>query len=273
MINQAKNPNEKKRAIVIAAFGDRRREVTRFIKNIRRFVDYKIIIIQDKQSNIGAVEPDANVEIEYVERLWPAQQHRSGVRNSNYYKVKRAVDESFKSVYNQYDSLLLLDDDMFILNEHFVEGFDIAERFGAALPLNPRVYTWANAMGSDVAQKDINDLYLMKIATYSPAVNFSPFFVSPKHVQARNFLLTLQSELSDNVCRGTLAVTKASWQARFTPCYLPQQWCVCGEEAQYIKDYTQQLRGQQMPIPVMMLHLGHEETQRVFKDEIKRLTD
>ena len=50
------------------------------------------------------------------------------------------------------------------------------------------------------------------------------------------------------------------------------KFCVCGAEAEYIRQYSQQLRGQATPIPVMMLHLGHEETQRAFKDEIDKLT-
>jgi hypothetical protein len=264
-----------KRAIVIAAFGDRATQVERLVHNIRRFVDYPIHIITTEDSNIGDAYFFGGIHREYVTRLWPAHQPRSGVRNSNYYKVKWVVTESFKlQDYSsiQFDSILLLDDDMLIIDKNFVDGFDMAERFGAALPLNPRIYTWANAFGADVLKKDLDDLWRIGVPSHSPAVNFAPFFVSPKHNRARNFLITLQSELRDNTCRGTLAVTKASWQTGFTPLYLPQQWCVCGGEAEYIKQYTQQLRGQQMPIPPIMLHLGHEETQRVFKDEIAKFS-
>lgn len=269
MTNQNQNQNEKKRAIIIAAFGDRRREVQRLIKNIRCFVDYPIIIIQDEQSNIGAVEPDANVKIKYVERVWQTIDPRSGVRNSNYFKIKTTLD-CYWNNRNEFDSVCLLDDDMFILNENFIDGFAIAERFGAALPLNPRTYVKYNAMGADVQQKDLDEI--ASAPQYAPACNFSPFFISIQHATARNFALSLIGELRDNVCRGTLAVWKASWESRFMPVLLPEQWCICGEEAQYIKDYTQQLRGQQLSIEPIMLHLGHQKTCDVFKDEIERLS-
>ncbi|KKN75718.1 hypothetical protein LCGC14_0378220 [marine sediment metagenome] len=270
--------DKKKRLVVVAAFGDRETQIQRLIKNFRRFldyetIDYEIIILTTKDSNIGDTTNFSDVTIEYVERLWPAGSYRSGVRNSNYLKIAKAVDESLKRTYNQYDSLCLLDDDCFIVHRGFIDGFLIAERMGAAVPVNPRVHVKFNAMGADVRQKDIDDLQRLGVPEYMPAVNFSPFFVSPKHVQARNFLLTLQSELRDNTCRGTLALNKAAWATRFNPVLLSEFWCVCGAEAQSIKDYTQQLQGQQCSIDPIMLHLGHQQTADVFKDEIERLTN
>lgn len=265
------NQNQKpKRLVIVAAFGDRRIQIQRIIKNIRRFVDYEICILTTGDSDIGNISGVSNVAVEMVERLWPKGSYREGVRNSNYYKVARAVEESLNRRYEQYDSLCLLDDDCFIVHEGFIDGFIIAERLGVAVPVNPRVHVKFNAMGADVQQKDIDDLQRLGVPQYAPAMNFSPFFVSPKHLQARNFLLALQSELRDNTCRGTLALNKAAWATRFSPVLLSEFWCVCGAEAQSIKQYSQRLRGQQRNIEPIVLHLGHQQTCVVFKDEIER---
>lgn len=267
-----------KRLVVVAAFGDRHVEVQRLIGNLRKFIEYPIHILTTEASNIG-IDRSAknlsrlNVKIEYAERLWPEGSYRSGIRNSNYHKVAKAVDESLKRIYEQYDSLCLLDDDCFVVHPGFIDGFSISERMGAAIPMNPRVHLCMNALGSDVQQKDIDDLQRLGVPQHAPAMNFSPFFVSPKHPQARNFLLTLQSELRDNVCRGTLTLNKAAWATRFSPVLLSEFWCVCASNAAYIHQYSEQLRGQQLSIKPIMLHLGHEETQRVFKDEIERHTN
>ncbi len=253
------------RAFVIAAFGDRHKQVARLVKNIRSYVDYPIHIITTQDSNIGDLRInglkvyDHDITIELVPRIWKKGTYREGIRNSNYYKVKFALD-------HHYDSGLLLDDDMFIVNRDFVDGFAIAERFGVALPMNPRIYTGLNAKGADTTVKDLNDC--QDTPYHAPACNFSPFFVYPHLGLTCNFLSQLKEELANNVCRGTLAIWKASWKSHITPVYLPEQWCVCGSNAEYIKNYTKVLRGETVNIHPMMLHLGHPEVVEVFKDMI-----
>lgn len=258
-----KNPENKalmQRSFVIAAFGDRRTQVQRLVKNIRSYVDYPIHIITTTDSNIGSFEKSPGINIKSVPRIWAKGTYREGIRNSNYYKVKFAID-------HHYDSLCMLDDDMFIVDKNFVDGFVIAERFGVALPINPRIYVGFNAMGSDSTIKDME--YCSNTAGYAPACNFSPFFVYPHAGLVCNFLHELEYQLRNKVCRGTLAIWKASWKSHITPVYLPEQWCVCGSSAEWIKNYTKILRGQTVNIPPMMLHLGHSEVQKVFKDIIK----
>ena len=103
----------------------------------------------------------------------------------------------------------------------------------------------------------------------SPACNFSPFFVSVRHWQANTFLRYLKNQLRYHTCRGTLAIWKSSWETKYSPVYLPEQWCVCSSNSQYIKDYTELLEGRQVKIPIMCLHLGHEKVVKFFKDLIK----
>ena len=252
----------KNRAFIIASFGDRRKQVQRLVKNIRSYVDYTIHIITTEDSDIGS-NFEANVYVEFIERLWPKGSYRADIRNSNYLKVRRAL------YYSQYDSVCLLDDDMFIVNKGFVDGFRFAEQFGAAVPINPRIYVKYNAMGADVQQSDIVDISYMPMN--APACNFSPFFYSARHQQAIDFLRKLANELKFKTCRGTLAIWKASWATKYAPVYLPEQFCVCGKNAEYIKDYSVLLKGQQVKIPVMCLHLGHKKVAEVFKDMIQCL--
>jgi len=256
----------KERAFVISAFGDRSKNVQRLVKNIRSYSDLPIHILTTEDSDIGLPNFSPNMHadkvfIEYVERQWPKGSYREGVRNSNYHKINFALE-------HHYHSLCMLDDDMYIANPNFIGGFVIAECFGAALPLNPRVYNYVNLMGADVRDDDVNEMALLKIPPSMPAVNFSPFFVYPHAGYTTNFLHALRIELRNVPCRGTVAIIKAMWNSKFTPVILPEQWCVCGSNAQHIKDYTKMFRGKRINIKPIMLHLGHDEVRKVFADEI-----
>jgi hypothetical protein len=245
------------RAFVIASFGNRQIQVQRLIKNIRQYSDLPIHILTTHDSNLGFPKNTYTHKIytEFVDRIWQKGSLRADIRNSNYYKVKFALD-------HHYHSLCMLDDDMLIVNNQFADGFAIAERFGCALPLNPRIYVSYNMMGADVQYKDIDET--LKTPIFASACNFSPFFVYPHCNHTRNFLSQLEKELRENVCRGTLAIWKASWKSQITPVYLPEQWCVCGENAEYIKNYSVLLQGKLTPVKPIMLHLGHEKVKEVF---------
>ena len=208
-----------------------------------------------------------DVTIVYVDRQWPVGCYREGVRNSNLFKIREALEDC---TYRGFESALLLDDDMLIVNKNFVDGFWLAEKFGAALPLNPRTFQLYNLMGADVSDKDYADLEDAPL--FAPAHNFSPMFVSLKNPRALYWLTVTGQELRDKTCRGTLAIWKTMLRTGFTPVNLPMQWCVCGAEADYYKNYMQRLRGRDMPIPPIMLHLGHEETRRVFRELIDEVT-
>jgi hypothetical protein len=245
------------RVFITAAFGDRCKQVERLIKNIRKFSKLPIYIITTKDSKVANCDVfqlrSLQVYLKFVKRIWPKDSYRADIRNSNYYKIKFA---------KEFDSACLLDDDMFILNHQYFDGFRLAEQFGAALPLNPRIFVGFNAMGADVKQKDMDEI--LKTPIFAPACNFSPFFICTRFTKTNIFLNELLRQLKDNVCRGTLAIWKASWETKFTPIYLPEQWCVCGENAEYWKNYTIQLKGRQVKVDPIMLHLGHDNVKKIF---------
>lgn len=248
------------REFVIAAFGDRSKQVQRLVENIRSYSDLPINILTTEDSDIARLPKELDAWkcfIKLVERIWPNDNPRADIRNSNYHKVKFALD-------NRDKSLCMLDDDMYIINPKFADGFAIAERFGCALPINPRIFNHYNMMGADVRHEDWEELR-NKVPSFIPAVNFSPFFVYPHNGHlTENFLLDLELQLRTQACRGTVAIIKAMWSSQFTPVILPEQWCVCGSNAQHIKDYTKVLKGQTINIKPVMLHLGHEEVRKVF---------
>lgn len=252
------------RAFVIAAFGDRRKQVERLIKNIRSYSDLPIHILTTEDSELGIPTNDFSeykydVTIEYVERKWPKGSPREGVRNSNYHKILFAVA-------HHYHSMCLLDDDMYIVDPAFKDGFAMAERFGAAIPINPRTFTQYNLMGNDVRHEDVAELGKAGAPMFFPAVNFSPFFVYPHHGLTSNFLSCLKNKLKEP-CRGTIVIYKAMWETHITPVILPEQWCVCASNSEYIKNHTEQLRGKDISIPTIMLHLGHDKVKEVYNVE------
>lgn len=258
-INNRRNDRQH-RAFVVAAFGDRRKQVSRLVENISKYSDLPIHIITTKDSNIGltdVVQKDGKwvneIIIHLVKLQWNG--YREGQRNSNYYKIKFALN-------HQCDSLCLLDDDMLIVNENFIDGFAIAEKFGAAVPINPRTFQRFNAMGADVHQKDLDEI--KDWPQYMTACNFSPFFVQSCVGCTSNYLLQLAKELIENTCRVTLAMWKASWKTGYSPVILPEQWCVCGSNAKHIKGCTELLRGRSVNIPAIMLHLGHDAVRNVY---------
>lgn len=249
----------KERAFVIAAFGDRRVQLQRLIKNIRTYSNLPIYILTDdikRNAWKGIYLPKDNILWREVEPQWTGP--RAGIRNSNFHKVDFALN-------HHYDSLCMLDDDMMIVNPDFVAGFGIAERFGVAVPTNPRVFNYYNLQGADVRKEDFDECVGTKMSM--PALNFSPFFVYPHAGLTTNFLRELHRELKNVPCRGTVALVKAMWNSSISPVILPEQWCVCASNARHIKGYTELLGGRSVNIPAIMLHLGHDAVKEVYNVE------
>lgn len=228
------------RAIIITAFGDRRENVQRLIKNIRQYVDYQIHIITSVESDIGSFTRNDNISIRYVERLWP-NHWRSGQRNGDYYQMKSVLE-------SKHNSILYLDDDMLIVNKDFVQGFELAEKFGICLPLNPRSFVGVDAaIGTDVPNSERQAK--ISLAT---AYNCGTMFVDKRATRAIFFLKQCCKILLQTPMRGPLAVWKAVEYTGVFPYVLPVQWCVCQENV-----------GCSNPI---ILHYGHKKVREYYSD-------
>jgi len=233
--------------IVLAVFGNREHQVKRLYNNIRSYCDYPVIAMSDRDFKVG------DIQVVRVRPMWIGHT-RYGVRNNNYFQAVAAYTGLF-------DLTLCLDDDMYIVSDQFEEGFDLAEKFGCCLPHNPRIYVKYNNQGVDV--ENISDL-LSKAPQVAPACNSSPMFYNNHHEGARAFLkeyLRLQTKTPG---RGTSLLWLASWRSGFTPLYLPEQWCVCQTNAEYIKNYRKVLKGKEVNIEPIILHIGHRKVADVF---------
>lgn len=229
------------RCIITTAFGDRRKNIDRLIKNIRQYIDYPIVIYTSKDSYIGLPPidcPNLDVEIKLVERLWP-HHPRSGQRNGDYYQFLGALESG-------YSQILYLDDDMYIVDKDFIQGFELAERFGICLPLNPRAFVGRDAcIGADVPEND--RIVEIPLAT---AYNCGTMFVNTKHLGTKRLLRRCKAIILEAPMRGPLVIWKAVSRTGIVPYLLPPQWCVCLEDVKC-----------KNPI---ILHLGHEYVRQYF---------
>lgn len=245
-------------AIVTACFGDRSKQLGTLIRSIRsKLGGIKVYVLWDCEShNHSLFMSSCFGNIEYIHTPLQWEGHpRAGVRTSNLEKVLFGMQA-------KEEYICLIDDDMEVVSPYFIEGFEIAKIFGAALPINPRVYVKHILNSIDVDEKlrkEVKDL----VPNHMTACNFSPFFIRTKDYRVQDFLRCLISYLRQPI-RGTLAITLASIQTHFSPCYLPEQWCVCGDYAEHLMDYKIQLKGETIPIDPICLHLGHKKVREVF---------
>jgi hypothetical protein len=191
---------------------------------------------------------------------YDTKHYRWAIRTSNYFK-SFAVKKNMN-----YQSFCCLDDDMVVVNKCFIEGFAIAEKFGVACPMNPRLYVKYNALGEDVKYHNLLEMKQLGVPQHITAVNMSPLFICRTNINGQKYNDVLFDLLEDteNVCRGTLMMSKASWLSGITPVYLPETWCVCGGNAEYWKNYKCRAGGILREVEPIMLHGGHKKVEEVF---------
>lgn len=241
-----------KRGIVIASFGDRDQQITSLIKNLRNVwpKTLPIKLFTDRERDVGDLHFTQTIINTHEEcpRRW--------IHLSN--QILATPDQ-----YSEFDIVCCLNDDMRIMGEGALDGFALAEQFGVCVPLNPRVYAKYNAMGADSDQKHF--LRTLSFPIHAPAYNVSPMFVRQSVRGVWGFLKEYRYILEHECPRGTLAFWWAMWRTGFCPLALPEQWCVCGSSAKFIRDLKKPLRGKMFDIEPMMLHWGQTEVREVFK--------
>jgi hypothetical protein len=167
---------------------------------------------------------------------------RYGWRMQDYWTVRKAVDALNYSA----DVAICFDADMRILNFGEMRHLpDLADTFGACLPVNPR-HTVARdcADGADVDFRERDSCGAFgTVQSY----NCSPVALGVKGIPMAEMYCT---EMLARPVRGPLAWARAMWLTGIAPLTLPAQWCVCEADI-----------GIADPI---CLHIGHESVRRYY---------
>ena len=238
-----------KRGIVMAEFGSRGSQIHDTIKNVRTVSQLPIVIYSDRHyPDLGEgvtlnVLPDESI-------MWKSHR-RYFNRNNDYWKVEAARLE--------FDLTLVLDDDMRIVHEHFMQGFDLAEKFGMCIPLNPRVYFGIDReVGDDVPDDVRKDS--VNIPYHMTANNMGVLFFNNRNSHTDRVMLQYTNYMLTHPCRGPVAMGISCWNEDFAPYFLPEEWCLCGGHTEF--RYRSNKR-----IDPIFLHVGHPDVNEWFQKE------
>ena len=238
--------------IVLAEFGEREKQIREFVKNVRKVSGLPIVIFSDRPyTNLGE---GVLVRVLPVESCHWQGHRRYFNRNNDFWKVQGVLQTA-----DDFDVVLVLDDDMRIVHKDFMEGFELAEKFGLCLPMNPRVYFGIDReVGDDVSPDVMIDT---KDCPYGmTANNMGVIFLNNLNNRAMSVLERYLSYMENHPCRGPVAMAVSCWRERFGPYFLPEEWCACG-------GYTQFKQRSGKRINPMFLHVGHPDVNQWFQTE------
>jgi len=233
--------------IVVTAFGNKRKALIRFVSHIREYTRMPIHIYTDDLEN--KMEGKYNCKIVMVETKWRGHR-RYGYRNSNYWRMKLI------SLYDE--CVLYMDYDIRVVNEAFMEGFELANLFGMCLPLSPRIFLHSDISRGVDRQIKRKDLHI----PHGSVCNSGMFFADPKNVHVQNYVNHYLKIYIDNPGRGPLAAWLAAEASGWHPYILPHQWLVCQANAEYCINYPYP------EVKPIMIHLSGRKIEGLFKNEI-----
>jgi len=242
----------RKRGIILAEVGERGDQIRSLIRNVRTVSDLPIVIYSDRPyENLGS-----NAEVKLLsnkEKLQWQGHRRYHNRQNDFWKIIKAPEE--------FEQVLILDDDMRIVNEGFAQGFDIAERFGMCLPVNPRTYVGLDVkVGDDVDSPVKDSLRYVGVPYYLTANNMGVLFLDNRFYKVDKIIAHYRTFMIQFPCRGPVAMAAACWTSKKTPYFLPEEWCACG-------GYTEFKMRSRKRIDPIFLHVGHEDVMDWFNRE------
>ena len=177
-----------------------------------------------------------------VEVIWEDLVEKKGkrwpIRNSNLLKSRIWHTETY----------CIIDDDMRVLDDRFMEGFKLAQAFGFCVPMSPRNFVHV----SIDSKPDIPD-DMKNSLRYATEYNVSPMFINPIHPATRLFFPVWKKQL-EKPCRGTTSLWRTAWMTGIHPYTLSPNWCVCHEDIERLD-----------PI---MYHVGHKEVREKYESRI-----
>jgi len=225
--------------IVMAQFGDRRRELQPSLSSFRRYFPEAVFrLYTDERFSCDGVDV-RQVKV-------PFSGYRRYNRTNNHYKLVGLIDADT-------DIAIAIDSDMDIVSADVRMILDLTRRFGACVPSNSRFIV------KNDARVGIDGCSMPGPAGVMHAMNFTPISFLRGHEDARRFLVSAIRESETNPTRGPVIIARAVWSSGFQPCLLPPQWCLCAPDVG-IKDE-------------IILHVGHEVVQKKYgNDSAKRAT-
>ncbi len=145
---------------------------------------------------------------------------RFGWRCNDYYKVLALLE-------SQADIAISLDSDMMIVSPEVRSIIPITEKFGVALPINPRMLVRVDGnIGQDGCKTRVYD----ESNGNSLSTNMSPISFDTSNQRARSLLEEYCIQMKEDPVRGPLAMWRAQWETGVNPYVLPVQWCVCNQD-------------------------------------------
>lgn len=242
------------RRIITCAFGDRRKQIRGLIKNLDSIGNMPLTVYCDEDRYYDLIRRKGSVRdvVKVVDTLWKGHS-RWGQRNGDYWE--------FMAVYDEGGLCCYLDDDIRIVSKQFLQGFELAEKFGICFPLNPRChYGLDRNVGADVdgVIRELQDV--AEIPYCGSAVNCGVMFVNVENSRASRLLTTIIHFIRESPCRGPVAVNVAAWQCGHFPYLLSEKWCICNGKG------GQEIRGGQIIEPVA-LHTGHKDIERWYLND------
>lgn len=186
-----------------------------------------------------------------VKSLWPGHP-REHYRNSDYYRIKAMLDLD-------YDLCCYLDLDMRIVAaEDFMQGFDLAERFGLCVPINPRSFVGIDSVfGGDPSGNPPT--------TKATAYNASPLFLNMNRLQMQRFCRFYVDAIRLSPARGPAVLAETVCATRTVPYVLSQEWCMCEPIERYaLKTYR---------IWPIVVHAHTPEMKQFYEETVQARQD
>jgi hypothetical protein len=191
------------------------------------------------------------VEVITVDPPFEPRAKRYGWRAHDYYQARGLLKSNA-------DIAVAMDADMLIVSDEFRLILSFAERFGLALPLNPRLLA---RIDGEVGQDSTYLREFDETKGLGVAFNLTPVAFSTHHSVARALLERYCELLKLAPGRGAVHMSKACFEHRFQPCVLPPQWCVCS---------AQDFDSKHLWSNAIALHVGHKDVLPRWRMEARK---
>ena len=240
------------RGVIYVLVGTRHQDLLRQSVRVLRAFDGEIPVVVHHDADLSRAELGDPPNLTLVRFEPRSFAENAGKRNSNLRRFVALLESPF-------DVTAYMDNDLFIVDRAFFDGFEIARHFGLALPANPRAFLLTDSgdlgdleVGADVS--DFDRAYLADMPRHMLAYNTTLMF-HPR--RSRPFVEEVVRQLELHPSRGQAALARAIWTRKEAPHALPVNWMV-----------GRRHMGIERPIT---LHVGQREVHEWWRREFEPL--